>query len=531
LLSDASGAAALRISAGLRRQKVRLPTTWRLRFFAMLAAAVTAMVSFLAPVPQEPITVHEDIQYSDVARQPRRNRLDLYLPTAKTAKTPKAAKPGVAGPQESAVGGGDLEAGDVVPPPLVMFVHGGSWTGGHKDSYKWMGRMLADNGFACAVINTQLFPFAKPDVMVKDCGQAFGFLHKNANKYGFDGNQLFVMGHSSGAHLSCWLALDDAQLKAAGVPKKALRGSVLLSGVYDIRSRHFALDAVFGADSEFRKRATPLLHADKTDAPVFLAWAQKDLPGLALCARMLRDRLLEAGVPVAAHQYPDCNHADYIYALTKHEDPVMKDVLQFLHDPQKATTRREVKRKQALLWVATNDREHAVGDAIRNAMQPHGVEVLVQDFADPTCNCVAEAFRQLCLDRKAADAMLPSYVGGIGQGGLAAATAPLTARKDGLLGRIVAGIALDSRSLAAFSQRSFAEDTNYLTESRLLSVLGDQDSKEKRSQSMSRTSSLLRKGLEAHPVELANTTVEAALLAVRADDSLVVPMLLAFLFP
>ncbi|MFT6078383.1 MAG: hypothetical protein ACJAQZ_000424 [Planctomycetota bacterium] len=127
--------------------------------------------------------------------------------------------------------------------------------------------------------------------------------------------------------------------------------------------------------------------------------------------------------------------------------------------------------------------------------------------------------------------MLPSYVGGIGQGGLAAATAPLTARKDGLLGRIVAGIALDSRSLAAFSQRSFAEDTNYLTESRLLSVLGDQDSKEKRSQSMSRTSSLLRKGLEAHPVELANTTVEAALLAVRADDSLVVPMLLAFLFP
>jgi dolichol kinase len=32
-------------------------------------------------------------------------------------------------------------------------------------------------------------------------------------------------------------------------------------------------------------------------------------------------------------------------------------------------------------------------------------------------------------------------------------------------------------------------------------------------------------------VELANTTVEAALLALRADDNLIVPMLLAFLFP
>ncbi|MFT4512275.1 MAG: acetyl esterase/lipase [Planctomycetota bacterium] len=496
----------------------------------MLAAAVTALVSFLAPVPQEPITVQEDIQYSDVARQPRRNRLDLYLPSPKAAK-PNVAGPKEAGPSVNGLTGSAVGADDAAPPPLVMFVHGGSWTGGHKDSYKWMGRTLASNGFACAVINTQLFPFAKPDVMVQDCGHALGFLHKNASKYGFDGNQLFVMGHSSGAHLSCWLALDDAQLKAAGVPKKALRGSVLLSGVYDIRSRHFALEAVFGADAEFRKRATPLLHADKNDAPVFLAWAQKDLPGLALCARMLRDRLLAADVPVAAHQYPNRNHADYIFTLAKHEDLIMKDVLQFLRDPQKATTKRVAKREQTLLWVATCEREHAVGDVIRKAMQPHGVDVLVQDFIDPTCNCVADAFRKLSANRKAANGMLPCYVGGIGQGGLAAATAPLTALKDGLLGRIVAGIALDSHSLAAFSQRSFAEDSSFLNESRLLSVLGDRDSKQKRSQAMHRTSSLLRKGREAHPIELANTTVEAALLALRADDNLVVPMLLAFLFP
>ena len=515
----------------------------------MLAAAVTALVSFLAPVPQEPITVHEDIQYSDVARQPRRNRLDLYMPT------PKAGKPEVAGPSGSAVSG-PVVSGPVVrgsgsavgasssavegtavegsaaaPPPLVMFVHGGSWTGGHKDRYKWMGRMLANNGYACAVINTQLFPFAKPDVMVQDCGHALGFLHQNASKYGFDGNQLFVMGHSSGAHLSCWLALDDAQLKAAGVPRKALRGAVLLSGVYDIRSRHIALDAVFGTDSEFRERATPLLHADKNDAPVFLAWAQKDLPGLALCARMLRDRLVQAEVPVAAHEYPDCNHADYIFTLAKHEDRVMKDVLQFLRDPQKATTKREAKRQQTLLWVATCKREHAVGDAIRKAMLPHGVDVLVQDFVDPTCNGVAAAFRQLTANRKAANVMSPCYIGGIGLGGLAAATAPLTLQEHGLLGRVVAGIALDARSLAAFSNRSFAEDTDFLLESRLLSVMGDRDPKEKRSQSLYRTSSLLRQGQEAHPVELANTTVEAALLALRADDNLIVPMLLAFLFP
>ena len=47
-----------------------------------MIAAVTALLPLLLLEPQEPITVHEDIQYSDVARQARRNRLDLYVPAA-----------------------------------------------------------------------------------------------------------------------------------------------------------------------------------------------------------------------------------------------------------------------------------------------------------------------------------------------------------------------------------------------------------------------------------------------------------------
>ena len=46
-----------------------------------------------------------------------------------------------------------------------------------------------------------------------------------------------------------------------------------------------------------------------------------------------------------------------------------------------------------------------------------------------------------------------------------------------------------------------------------------------------RTSLLLRSGYDAHPIQLANTTAEQALLALRADDSLIVPLLLAFFHP
>jgi len=176
--------------------------------------------------PQGGVEVHEDVQYSEDARQSRRNRLDLFVPDAAT------------------------------PPPVVMFVHGGSWTGGSKDYFGHIGETLAAQGFACAVINTRLFPFAKPDVMVGDCARALGFVHRHGEQYGYDGDQLFVMGHSSGAHLCSWLAYDERQLAAVEVPRYALRGAVLLSGVYDVRGHHVLLDGVFGRDDALRRLAS-----------------------------------------------------------------------------------------------------------------------------------------------------------------------------------------------------------------------------------------------------------------------------------
>lgn len=474
---------------------------------AALAVACLGLLGPQDPVPaQEPVTVHEDVQYGDAARQPRRNRLDLYVPAAKAGS-------------------------DEAKPPIVMFVHGGSWTGGSKDRYDWLGRAFVEHGFACATINTQLFPFAKPDAMVGDCGQALGFLHGHGDEYGFDGDRLFVMGHSSGAHLLSWLSLDDRQLQAAGVPKKALRGAVLLSGPYDVRARHFALDAVFGEDFALRDRATTLQYVDKTDVPMFLAWTQRDLPGLSLCARMLRDRLQSAGVPVRAHQYADGNHASYIFQLPHRGDPVMKDVVQFLRAPRKAATARAPNAAKAMLWVATDERERAVGLALAKALAEHRVDVVVETLVDPTCKRCADLFRKVRNSRTAAGRPAPVYLGGIGAGGLAVATASLTEKRDGLQGRIVAKTTLDARALATFGQRTQRDAERVLREARLLSVLGDQDPKALRLQSMHRTAALTRAGYEANPVELCNTTAEAALLAVQADDDLVMPMLLAFLFP
>ena len=467
----------------------------------MRAIAVFSLLSMLVAAQQDSVVVHEDVVYSEAAPQPRRNSLDLFVPKSKS------------------------------PPPLIMFMHGGVWTGGNKERFRRFGRVFAANGYACALINTQMFPFVKPDTMVADCGRALGFLHRSAEQYGYDGDQLFVMGHSSGAHLVSWLALDDEQLKAATVPKKALRGAILLSGVYDVRCRHFTLDGVFGGDHDLRARATPWLYADKTDVPVFLAWGQKDLPGLSLCARILRDRLRGVGVPVVASEYLGRNHTDYVFGIGRPGDRLMPEVLRFVKDPKNAAAPIDELPGRVLMWVATCARERLVGDAIRTAMRPHGVEVVVHDLAVHTGGAVAMAFRDMVAKQQGERGPRSCYIGGIGVGGLATATAPLSTKADGLAGRIVVASPLGKKALAKLDPDHRDVDFRHLQQASLLSLYGDKDPRVQRQEAMNRAIRMLRAGQDVHPVELSNTSAEDALLGIRWDDDMLAPMLLAFLCP
>jgi len=450
---------------------------------------------------QEAVTTYEDVQYSEVARQPRRNSLDLFVPKAKA------------------------------PPPLIMYVHGGVWTGGSKDRFRVFGRVFAQHGYACALINTQMYPFVKPDTMAEDCGRALGFLHRSADKFGYDRDRLFVMGHSSGAHLVSWLALDDQQLKRAAVPKSALRGAILLSGVYDVRCRHVLLDGVFGSDQSFRTRATPWLYADKTDVPVFLAWGTRDLPGLSLCARILRDRLRGCGVPVAAHQYDGSNHTGYLFAVGTPRDRLMPDVLRFVEDPDHAGPKKVPAVQRSIMWVASCEQERLLGVAVQKAMQPHAVEVIVHELAAATGPAVARGYRDLVARRRAKGELAPNYIGGFGVGALATALAPLSTKADGLAGRILIAAPLGTVAGEEPGLARAPGDLRFLREASLLSVYGDKDPKEHREVATTRVLGLLRMGLDVHPIELPDTSAEQALRAIRWDDDIIAPMLLSYMRP
>lgn len=94
----------------------------------------------------------------------------------------------------------DLYVSDqTVSKGLILFVHGGAWSRGDKDSYKFVGEAFARFGYDVAILNYHLAPEHIFPQYVDDLEEALHFLDEKQAKLGIDTNKIALMGHSAGA--------------------------------------------------------------------------------------------------------------------------------------------------------------------------------------------------------------------------------------------------------------------------------------------------------------------------------------------
>lgn len=133
-------------------------------------------------VPLGEVTMTADIVYSTIMGF-RPLRLDLYAPAQNSS-----------------------------PKPLVVFVHGGGWTTGHKRttaSYKDFPGVLANlarRGFVVASMEYRLSGEAPYPMAVQDVKTAIRYLRKQNRRYAINPDKVAVWGASAGAHLAAMTA-------------------------------------------------------------------------------------------------------------------------------------------------------------------------------------------------------------------------------------------------------------------------------------------------------------------------------------
>lgn len=95
------------------------------------------------------------------------------------------------------------------PRPLLVYIHGGGWTGGDKKRSPSKIQPFLDKGISYAAINYRLTGRHPLPAPVHDAARAIQFLRANADAWNIDTRRIALTGGSAGACTSMWILLHD----------------------------------------------------------------------------------------------------------------------------------------------------------------------------------------------------------------------------------------------------------------------------------------------------------------------------------
>ncbi len=206
--------------------------------------------------------------------------------------------------------------------PVMVFVHGGGWVAGKKSAVHNMPAHFLDLGFVFVSLDYRLLPDVGVGDQLDDIDHAMAWVSQNIARFGGDGSNLHLMGHSAGAHLVTMTALVPGARVERLIANGALR-SVISNDTraYDIP--RIAAEArggklprlyanVFGADPAYWRELSPIYHIQKRPTPAFLLLysGQGRANGRSEFARDFAARLGTAGVEAAVFDGSDYSHRE-----------------------------------------------------------------------------------------------------------------------------------------------------------------------------------------------------------------------------
>ena len=225
--------------------------------------------------------------------------------------------------------------------PVVLFIHGGGWRHGDKANVREKPAGFVSQGYLFASTNYRLDPPATPRDQGADVATAVAWLHAHAGDHGGDGDTIFLLGHSAGAHLAALVATDQTLLAPHGLEPADLAGVVLLDGAgYDVPRQMAAArmpmlnkmyEAAFGDDPEFQREASPITHVAKGRRyPPFVIFHAGQRPDSREQAEALAERLRAAGGEATTIHEPGKNHMTINRELGTAGDGPTEKIYEFL---------------------------------------------------------------------------------------------------------------------------------------------------------------------------------------------------------
>lgn len=204
--------------------------------------------------------------------------------------------------------------------PLIIFIHGGSWSGGDKRDYKLYTIPFAQKGYITASVQYRLSGVAKFPAQLLDVNDAVKFLKRNASEYHIDASKIVLVGGSAGGHLVLLSAYsnltqfnkngnDGVTAEVQGVVDIYGPTDITLEGLRDKKSITTLIGKSYNEAPDAYEQASPLNYVSKNVPPTLIFHGSIDNLVPVSQSDILSDNLKTLGVPVSYHKLKGWPHA------------------------------------------------------------------------------------------------------------------------------------------------------------------------------------------------------------------------------
>jgi len=206
--------------------------------------------------------------------------------------------------------------------PVVMYFHGGGYTGGSKENSRNVGEYFASIGLVGVSATYRLAPEITWPEGANDVGAAVQWVKDNITEYGGDPERIYVVGKSAGGGHAATYALRPEVLsqdyaRAAGV--------ILVSGALDSGTEDY-----FGVDDKAEGRAV-LGNVSGVDMDFMLTTAEFDSYDTVANALALANELASKHNYLArVRQLPGHNHYSPNISIGTSDRLLSNEILDFV---------------------------------------------------------------------------------------------------------------------------------------------------------------------------------------------------------
>lgn len=225
--------------------------------------------------------------------------------------------------------------------PVIVFFYGGKWEDGSKDDYRFVADAFTELGYIVVIPDYVKYPQVKFPEWQYDAAKALAWTHNNISKYKGNAKELFVIGHSSGAHIGALLTVDNKYLAAEGGNRNWIKAFAGIAGPYHFIPEEDDLKDMFGPQQNY-KYMHVTNYIDGKQPPMLLLWGKKDTIVGEININNMLPQLQETNSLYQVKYYDDLDHISIISSLTRYKrnkSKIYEDINSYFNEITKSKKR------------------------------------------------------------------------------------------------------------------------------------------------------------------------------------------------